>query len=356
MSGSDFLFGRDQLTGLATLHDLLAREAAVDAECRASSPPAVYGIVLIDVVGLSAFNQRYGLEAGDMLLRDVAQRLCKALADPPPLCLARVGGDDFAVLVRDVVLHHTLSQLARKIRIEVAGSPFPVSGEPLNIKLRTTFRYGPNPKAHKSDLLWDVQRADRIDATRELHQRLEALEKRQGVATGNAPDLRERLAAAERRARLGEYDELTGLRNRRGMNEALAGTTGPRVVGFVDLDNLRELNALDDANWATGDAALSTVGRLLGSFGPGAMAGRWGGDEFVLVVPGCDPQGVLERLCTLNDEVAEQMRFGDLCVSFSAGVASADGQEDHEAAQAAAQAKAREAKAMGRAQVRLAGR
>lgn len=349
MSVGELSSGRDPLTGLATLRDFLGREEAVDAECR-SCPPAAYGIVLVDVVGLVAVNHERGFEAGDELLRQLADRLVRVLVNPPPLCLGRVGGDDFAVLVKDVAQHRALSQLARRIRMDVAGRPFLVLEQMVPVELRTTFRYGPNAKPHKSDLLWDVQRADHMEVVRELHHRLEALERRQGVVTGDAEDLRQRLAAAERRAHLGEFDELTGLRNRRGMNEALAKLTGPRVVAFVDLDNLRELNSLDE-NWAAGDKALAGVGRLLSTFGLGSVAGRFGGDEFALVVPGRDLEAVRHELSELNTAVSGQLQFGGVRVSFSAGVACAESQQDHEAAQSAAQAKAREAKRSGRGQV-----
>jgi GGDEF domain-containing protein len=78
---------------------------------------------LADVVGLSAFDHRHGLDAGDKFLREFTERLSKALAAPPPPCLAGVGGDEFAVLVSDVVLHCTLSQLAAQDQGHQFGPP-----------------------------------------------------------------------------------------------------------------------------------------------------------------------------------------------------------------------------------------
>ena len=81
----------------------------------------------------------------------------------------------------------------------------------------------------------EVQWADRVRRHEELHQRLAVLEKLQGAPSGVADDLRQRLAEAEQRARAGEFDELTGLRNRRGMKQAVAAdfrSSGRRLCRF----------------------------------------------------------------------------------------------------------------------------
>ncbi|GEM_PF-2099062 len=342
-------YGVDRQTGLATIHEFMAVEAAVDARCRANGER--YGIVLADIEGLRGINQQHGFDFGDHVLVEVARRLRAGLADRPPLCVARVGGDEFAVLADHIDADNSLSQLARKIRLDVVGQPLEIGETKIRLILRTTFRHGPSQKPVASDLLWEVQWADRVEANRELHQRLESLERRDGQLAGQAQDLRQRLASAEHRATLGLYDDLTGLRNRRGLKEALLALAGPRVVAFVDVDNLRELNGLDDQNWEAGDQALACVARQLLTLPSDSIVVRWGGDEFLVIVPGADVAGVVEELEALIRGARSDEPCGDAVVTFSAGVAPARGPAEQAAAEGLARKRARSAKASGRAQV-----
>jgi diguanylate cyclase (GGDEF)-like protein len=352
--GSSFQFGVDRQTGLATIHEFMTLEAEVDARCRSNGDGDAYGIVLVDIEGLRAVNANYGFDFGDQVLVEIARRLRAMFDELRPRCIARVGGDEFAVLVDGIEASRNLSQLARKIRLDAVGYPLLIGATRIRLRLRTTFRRGPSRKPVASDLLWEVQWADRIEATRELHQRLEALEQRDGQLAGQAADLRERLASAEQRATLGLYDDLTGLRNRRGLNDVLPTVLGPRVVLFVDVDNLRELNGLDDQNWEAGDQALAGVARLLQTLPPGTIVGRWGGDEFLVIVPGADTVAIVDELEALIRCACSELHFGDLEVTFSAGLAVARGPADQKDAQKAARGAAKTAKASGRARVVVA--
>lgn len=352
--GNDQGFGSDRQTGLATIHEFMSIEAEIDGRRRADGDGAAYGIVLIDIEGLRAINAKYGFDFGDEVLVQVADRLRASFTERPPSCLARVGGDEFAVLVDRVDANESLSQLARRIRLDVAGRPLFIRDTNIWLRLRTTFRRGPSRKPVASDLLWEVQWADRIEANRELHQRLEALERRDGQLAGQAEDLRDRLASAEHRATLGLYDDLTGLRNRRGLKEILPSVYGPRVVAFVDIDNLRELNGLDDQNWEAGDEALAGVARLLQSLPSNTIAARWGGDEFLVIMPGAEIAAVVEELEDLIQRARSELRFGDVGVTFSAGLAAGEGGAHQDATQAAARKAAKTAKVSGRARVIVA--
>jgi diguanylate cyclase (GGDEF)-like protein len=339
----------DRLTGLATIGTFMTVESEVDARCRASGETAGYAIVLIDIEGFRAINHEYGFEVGDALLVQIARRLGASFNDPTPPCIARIGGDEFAVLFDRMEPGTSPSQHARKIRLDVGGRPFTVDDRAIRLRLRTTFRRGPNRKPAASDLLWEVQWADRIEASREFHQRLEALELRDGLLAGQADDLRARLDSALRRANLGLYDDLTGLRNRRGLKEVLPELSGPRVVAFIDIDNLRELNGLDDQNWAAGDQALAGVAALLLAALPAdSIVTRWGGDEFLAIVPGADIAALAALLEDLIERARTELRFGGIGVTFSAGLALASGPNEQEAAQAKARNLARAAKDSGR--------
>lgn len=113
---------------------------------------------------------------------------------------------------------------------------------------------------------------------------------------------REQRLAAERRA---STDKLTGLLNRSGGEEALAKlaraaeeTGAPATVILLDIDHFKAVN--DRFGHAAGDEALRCVARALAeAVRAQDTVCRWGGEEFLLLLPGVSVQqaaGPLERL------------------------------------------------------------
>jgi diguanylate cyclase (GGDEF)-like protein len=100
-------------------------------------------------------------------------------------------------------------------------------------------------------------------------------------------------------------DGLTGLANRRQCEETLASELarlerfgGPLAVVFADLDWFKEVN--DRHGHPSGDAVLREFAQLLReTLRDVDLAGRWGGEEFLLILPGTDLAGgaqVAERI------------------------------------------------------------
>lgn len=82
-------------------------------------------------------------------------------------------------------------------------------------------------------------------------------------------------------------DPLTGLLNRRGLDEmAPSGTAGAVVV--VDIDRFKLIN--DGHGHAAGDRVIAALARVLhGTARPGDLVARAGGEEFVVVMPRATP-------------------------------------------------------------------
>lgn len=88
-------------------------------------------------------------------------------------------------------------------------------------------------------------------------------------------------------SRLAATDSLTGLVNRRGIEPALhdAIAEGHYSLAFVDVDRFKDIN--DRFGHSRGDSVLEAVAeRLRASLPAGARLARWGGEEFLVVMPG----------------------------------------------------------------------
>lgn len=80
------------------------------------------------------------------------------------------------------------------------------------------------------------------------------------------------------------HDPLTGLLNRRGLARAWEADTDNRALLFIDLDGFKTVN--DRLGHSIGDALLRQVAaRLEAAVPPPGKLARWGGDEFVAILP-----------------------------------------------------------------------
>jgi diguanylate cyclase (GGDEF)-like protein len=137
--------------------------------------------------------------------------------------------------------------------------------------------------------------------------------------------------ANERLGELAVTDELTGLSNRRrlteGLNAALAFARrqkAPLAVALCDLDRFKELN--DTLGHGAGDRALvSTAGALRAALREVDLLGRWGGEEFLVVLPACDLVGAREageRLRRAVEEMDLRNTVTGRLLTVSIGVAA----------------------------------
>lgn len=98
-----------------------------------------------------------------------------------------------------------------------------------------------------------------------------------------------------RNHRLAYFDTLTGLPNRARFNEAIGQATSRTRAGFglllIDIDHLKAVN--DTMGHPVGDRLIEAVGSRLAAVAPDGTAYRIGGDEFAVLLPGCDKAGQL---------------------------------------------------------------
>ena len=120
-------------------------------------------------------------------------------------------------------------------------------------------------------------------------------------------------------------DALTGLSNRRSVEQRLrsiAGSGKPYALVMCDLDRFKLLN--DTHGHATGDAALRVFTDVLrASVREGDLAGRWGGEEFIMVFNDCHAMAALEIIDRLRAKLAATLKLGKTPV-FTASFGIAD--------------------------------
>ncbi|MBV2154083.1 bifunctional diguanylate cyclase/phosphodiesterase [Kitasatospora sp. SUK 42] len=90
------------------------------------------GVCYLDLDGFAAINETLGHHIGDQLLVAVAARLRHGLSERDAHLVARMGGDEFAVLVSDSLGNEQLTALAGRI-LEVLERPFDIAGHRLVI-------------------------------------------------------------------------------------------------------------------------------------------------------------------------------------------------------------------------------
>jgi diguanylate cyclase (GGDEF)-like protein/PAS domain S-box-containing protein len=146
------------------------------------------------------------------------------------------------------------------------------------------------------------------------------------------------LAASEERYRgLALQDSLTGLANRRLLDELLTAALARTrrsgrslVVSYLDLDNFKPIN--DEYGHAAGDAVLEEVGRRLRATVRDAdVIARVGGDEFV-VVQECAPDQAHLPAARLGQAMSEAITLDGTTIRCGISLGSVVAGPEHDAA------------------------
>lgn len=97
----------------------------------------------------------------------------------------------------------------------------------------------------------------------------------------------------------------------------------PLTLAFLDLDNLKSIN--DTYGHIVGDRVLiETASRMRRFLGQRDIVCRWGGDEFVILMPGMDAVGAVHIVEQIQDSLTEEPFTGGVITSCSIGIANMD--------------------------------
>jgi diguanylate cyclase (GGDEF)-like protein len=132
--------------------------------------------------------------------------------------------------------------------------------------------------------------------------------------------LQERIDATQRSA---DTDPLTGVLNRRGFDRRTA-SDGPGAVLHFDLDHFKAIN--DRLGHDAGDQVLQDVARVVGEgLRQGDVLARFGGEEFVVLLPDVSAEEARQAAERLRRAIAEKVRAGGKPVTASVGVSHGAG-------------------------------
>lgn len=203
----------------------------------------------------------------------------------------------------------------------------------------------------------------------------EALSETRALHTANEMAIvRQQVALAEQRIeklkselelvnRLVREDQLTGALNRRGLDDAFAReaaraerANSPLCIALVDIDNFKKIN--DTFGHQVGDIVLvHLVAIIRETIRSNDLIGRYGGEEFLLLLPDSRLDEAVAVMDRLQREFARKpISWGNqqLLVTFSAGVAARHPGEDEAALIGRADQALYEAKRVGKDRVIVA--
>jgi diguanylate cyclase (GGDEF)-like protein len=335
-----YVIVRDESRNVTRNAEFEARDAARSAQARfsrlldqrqlqavaaAASPELQSAIARDDRKSLARYARRNELliQVGS---RTYGQRIANAV---PARAQLVSGGRDVGSVVSQLPTDEaTLRRLAagasegvRVVYVGLEGSPPPQAGRGVTLPLAQQLRiraYLPSSvESHRKNAAY----------LRVAEAGLLALLAMMLLTLILARPLLRTFRWTEEQASEARIDALTGLANRRALEEILAAEISRAqrfahqlAVVLLDLDRFKEIN--DSFGHAAGDVMLRAVSRLLISLArQGDTVARWGGEEFVVVLPETDLAGA-QRFAERLRRTIEAHSVGDMKTSASCGVAT----------------------------------
>lgn len=191
------------------------------------------------------------------------------------------------------------------------------AGAVRHMRSRSVSVTGDDGKRTLLGVTWDV--TEDVEACSALHASVAEAEARSRALEEARETIRQ----------LALHDELTGLLNRRGLNEHFdlweGGSCQFNALLHLDLDGFKAIN--DDFGHIAGDAVLKVAAaRIAAQLAPEDALARWGGDEFVILCRSKQDRSDIKALAlSIVQSLKSPMSVEDTCrsVGVSIGIALA---------------------------------
>lgn len=278
----------DFLTGLPNRRLLVER--LVKAHQRARESPGRRAVLLYcDINGFKPVNDRYGHAVGDRTLQTIARRLLDQAR--PTDVVARMGGDEFVLLVEDVSSEE-LSDLIRRV-VAAVSAPLPEVDVPITLSIGISHVDG---TSDPNTILGDADSAMYEHKTKRRRLRAGSQDLHSLARSG---DVRGATAADDDDADTAESTAPAGRHAR--PRAALAGLT---VLGSANVDVVAVTGRRPAwGETTTGDAFFTSVGGK--GLNQAVAAARAGGDVSLVAAVGRDTNAeiVIEELAEAGVEL-----------------------------------------------------
>ena len=151
----DYLAYYDVLTGLA--NRTLFQERLTQQLHAAAAGQHKVAVLLVDVERFKSVNDSLGRQAGDLLLKRVAERLRRQAPDPDEI--ARVGTDQFAIVLADVKQEEEVARFIEQGAQECFGAPFELTGTKLKVRAKVGIAMYPDDGTDADTLIRNAEAA-----------------------------------------------------------------------------------------------------------------------------------------------------------------------------------------------------
>ncbi len=284
------------------------------------------------------------LSLDDRWLKGQVEALMQATT--PPLTLRRL--DEVERRLRDVILKQSEAKGRALEAQEEMRQMLRIFIERLSLMTNSTDAFGAE-MAQNAGLIEDAQSLAEltpvvkqvVNATRKIAQQslstrdeLQGMRERALATEAEIVKLHQELDRVSAQAR---HDTLTGALNRKGLDEAfirelavVRRKSSALCVALLDIDNFKRIN--DERGHSTGDQALAHLANVARDcMRPQDTLARFGGEEFVLLLPDTPLEKGIEAMVRLQRELTRQIFLAGaekLLITFSAGVAQLSQDED----------------------------
>src|SRR6267143_1061610 len=150
----DYLAYYDSLTGLANRN--LFHERLVQYVSAAQTEKSRLAIAVVDVDRFKIINDSLGRQAGDELLRQIAERI---EGHAGPIRMARINADRFAIVRTGVSSESEVARLIEQLLAECFGPPYAVIGTELRVSAKAGIALFPNDGADADALFQNAEAA-----------------------------------------------------------------------------------------------------------------------------------------------------------------------------------------------------
>lgn len=135
---------------------MLRRHVEKSLEKIESSPTPDFAVLVADIDGLHAINERHGGKVGDEVVRTVAHRIVGCVRKWDPVC--RVDADEIAVHLKDLRPTFEPRKMARRVQ-EAVGDPIDLNGRRLRVSVSVSVVLGDSDFRCADEVLGGAEKA-----------------------------------------------------------------------------------------------------------------------------------------------------------------------------------------------------